>query len=980
MPLEKEELKKTINLPKTDFGMKANLAELEPRMLARWDAERLYERLREARQSGPKYVLHDGPPYASGELHIGTGMNKILKDIVLKYKALRGFDVPYVPGWDCHGLPIERRALEEMQEKKERWDKPQIRARSEAFARKHIEGHRRQFRALGILGRWQDPYLTLTPRYEAAVIDLFGMLVEKGYVYRRRKAIHWCGQDQTALAEAELEYEERRDPSIYVRFPLASAREAQARLEIAGEKADRGYGLLVWTTTPWTLFGNAAVAIAAEAEYDVVRYRWEGASEISIVARALREKVLAKIGADAAEVLATVKGHALEGLHYTPPFHYPRAALVSAALAGRTAAGSREPAEEPTAVIVPPLAWSIVEASFVSMEDGTGLVHIAPGHGREDNELGVQLGLPVLSPVDAAGRLTAEVPEKFRARAVLEANADIVEDLRARGILRKKEEIAHSYPHCWRCKKPVIFRATEQWFIGVDHEGLRGRLLEAISQRVRWVPDWSETRISSMVEERPDWCISRQRAWGIPIPAFYCERCEEPLVTKATCDRVRDVFAKEGANAWFVKDAAELLGPGFRCKCGGERFRKEDDIFDVWFESGSSWHAVIDAEPELRFPADLYLEGSDQHRGWFQSSLIPALAARGEPCYRTVVTHGFMVDDKGNKMSKSLGNYLSLEDALKRFSADILRLHFSALDYMGDVVTTAAMIEKMRDTYRKIRNTFKYLLGNLYDFPGGEPWAGDADLDEIDRWALLALERVRGEVEAAYEEFRFHKVYRLIHDFCAVELSTIYFEAIRDRLYCERPADPRRRGAQQVLALVVTTLARLLSPILVYTMEEVWDHLRKTAWGAALAPSIHLALWPAARPEDVDEDLATRWSFLLELRSQVYQAIEPERKEGRVGEPTDALVAIRAAPAVAAILEGFGRERLSDLFVTAGVEIERQEGRANGQDRPEVAVRKSPHEKCARCWVLRPSVRPREALGASLCDRCAAVLAEGLPA
>jgi isoleucyl-tRNA synthetase len=937
MFVEKEDLKKTINLPRTDFGMKANLAELEPRILARWEKERLYEKLRAARAGAPKYVLHDGPPYASGELHIGTGMNKILKDIVLKYKALRGFDVPYIPGWDCHGLPIERKALDEMQKAKEQWEKPKLRVKSEEFARRHIEGHRRQFKALGILGRWEEPYLTLDPKYEAAVIDLFGQLVEKGYVYRRRKPIHWCSVDQTALAEAELEYRERSDPSVTLRFPAAFRTEA---------KADRGHGLLVWTTTPWTLFGNVAVAVNADADYDLVRYERAGASEISVVASALRARVLEKIGASGAEVLRTVRGKDLEGLSYTRPFALPRIPHE----AGERPGGGR-----------------VVTAPYVSLEDGTGLVHTAPGHGREDYETALREGLAVLSPVDAAGRLTDEVPERFRGQWVLKANEAIVEDLRERGILLHAEEIRHSYPHCWRCRGPLIFRATEQWFVSVDHDRLRERTLAAVRENVRWVPDWGEARIESMIRERPDWCISRQRAWGIPIPAFYCERCGEPLVTRTTCDRVRDIFAKEGANAWFLKSAEELLGPGFHCgTCGGTKFRKEDDIFDVWFESGSSWHAVIDQEPDLRYPADLYLEGSDQHRGWFQLSMLPAMAARGEPPFKTVVTHGFMVDEKGQKMSKSLGNYISLEEGLERFSGDILRLYFSSIDYGNDVVCSVALIEKMRDTYRKIRNTFKYMLGNLHDAV-----PGPVELEPIDRWALARVCAVRREVEQAYEEFRFHRVYRAIHDLCAVELSTIYFEAARDRLYCERPDDPRRRAAQFVLASALDTLVRLLAPILAFTMEEVWEHMRAAPWGREREESVHLARWPsddlAEIAKSVDLDA---WGRLLALREKVYQAIEPLRKEKAVGEPTDALVTIECERALLKPLEPKVEAGLAELFVVAGVEL--RPGAPGGE--PRVEVRRSPHEKCARCWVRRPSVRPREALGATLCERCAGVL------
>ncbi len=935
MQVEKEELKRTINLPRTDFGMKANLHELEPRILARWERDRLYEKLRAGRAGAPKYVLHDGPPYASGELHIGTGMNKILKDIVLKYQAMCGRDVPFIPGWDCHGLPIERKALDEMHKRKEQWDKPTIRARSEEFARRHIDEHRRQFKALGIFGRWEEPYLTLDPKYEAAVIDLFGQLVEKGYVYRKRKPIHWCSVDQTALAEAELEYRERNDPSVTLRFPAAYK---------TAERADRGHGLLVWTTTPWTLFGNVAVAVHPEADYDVVLYERAGATEISIVANALRDRVLGKIGAAGARVLRTVKGRELEGLHYTRPFALPR--------------------------IAPGAGGTVVCAPYVTLEDGTGLVHTAPGHGREDFETSLRYGLALLSPVDEAGRLTCEVPEKFRGQWVLKANEAIVEDLRERGLLLHAESIAHSYPHCWRCSGPLIFRATEQWFIAVDHGGLRERMLRAIRDSVTWVPEWGATRIESMVRERPDWCVSRQRAWGIPIPAFYCERCGTPLLTKATCDRVRDVFAREGANAWFLRSAEELLGPGFLCgTCGSSRFRKEEDIFDVWFESGSSWHAVIDQEPDLRYPADLYLEGSDQHRGWFQLSLLPAVAARGEPPFRTCVTHGFTVDDKGMKMSKSLGNYLSLEDGLKRFSADILRLYFSSIDYGNDVVITPALVEKMREAYRRIRNTFKYMLGNLYDW-AEQPCA----LEPIDRWILAEVERVRREVEQAYAEFRFHRVYRAVHDLCAVELSTIYFEAARDRLYCERPGDPRRRAAQLALAEALNVLVRLLAPILVFTMEEVWEHMRAAPWGARLEESVHLARMPGDRLAEVAGavDLEA-WRRILDLRDRAYRAIEPLRKEKAIGEPTDAIVEVECDPALLAPLEPHAARRLAELLVVAAVEL--RAGPPGSE--PRVRARRSPHEKCARCWVLRPGVRAREAFGgAPLCDRCAAVLDE----
>ncbi|HVY60704.1 MAG TPA: isoleucine--tRNA ligase, partial [Planctomycetota bacterium] len=888
-----------------------------------------YGQVRAARAGAEKYTLHDGPPYASGELHIGTGMNKILKDIVVKYKTMRGYDAPFIPGWDCHGLPIEQKVQDEMLKKKEQWPKPEIRRRSEEFARKHIEGHRKQFKALGILGRWAEPYLTLNPKYEAGVIDVFGRLVEKGYVYRKRKPIHWCAADQTALAEAELEYAERSDPSVYLRFKLERG----------------GFGLLVWTTTPWTLFGNVAVAVHPDEDYDLVEYARGEKREASYVASALRERVLAKIGASEAKVLSTTKGAKLEGLVYERPFLKPEIERAA----------------------------SVVTAPYVSMTDGTGLVHTAPGHGREDYETALRVGLPVVSPVDTAGKFTDEVPFEYRGQFVLKANDLVVENLRNEGILLHAEKIQHSYPHCWRCRGPLIFRATAQWFVGIDHEEkpgagtLRARALETVRKDVKWFPDYGLSRIEGMLRDRPDWCVSRQRAWGIPIPAFYCEGCDEPLLTKKSCDRIRDLFGKEGANAWYTKSVAELLGEGFTCaKCGKAEFRKEDDIFDVWFESGSSWHSVIDVEPELHYPADLYLEGSDQHRGWFQLSLIPALGATGRAPFKSVDTHGFVVDDKGEKMSKSRGNYLSLEDGLKRYSGDILRLFFSSIDYWEDVRVSPALIEKMRDTYRKIRNTFKYLLGNLHDWPESAP---DAEPDEIDRWALAALERVRKEVEQAYEELRFHKVYRAIHDFCAVELSTIYFEAVRDRLYCERPDDPRRRATQNALGTILSTLVRLLAPICVYTCEEIWDQMRAAPWGKGwLTESVHLAAWPKEN-SDAEEADWKRGEALLKVREEVYKAIEPLRKEKTIGEPTDAVVEVEAEGETLKTLEALGGAKLAELLVVADASV--KPGAAL-----KASVKRSPHPKCERCWVLRPSVKARpEAGGASLCDRCASVVA-----
>jgi len=925
---QKPDLKSTILLPKTDFGMKANLSELEPKLLARWEADGLYAKVRAARSGAQTYTLHDGPPYASGEVHIGTGMNKILKDIVVKVKTMQGFDAPFIPGWDCHGLPIEQKVLDEMIKAKADWPKTEIRKRSEEFARKHIDGHRRQFKALGILGRWEDPYLTLTPKYEAGVIDVFGRLVEKGYVYRARKPVYWSSVHQTALAEAEIEYKERKDPSVYLRFPLERG----------------GQGLLVWTTTPWTLFGNVAVAVHKDAEYDLVEYTRKETRETSYVATALREKVLAKIGAADARVISTVKGSTLEDVTYERPFAAP--AIDRKA--------------------------SIVCADYVSMEDGTGLVHTAPGHGADDFRTAMRYKLPVVSPVDARGCYTDEVPAEFRGLFVLKANEKVVEQLTARGIIVHHETISHSYPHDWRAGQPTIFRATEQWFVNVDHDGLRARAIETVRKDVKWHPEYGLSRIEGMLKGRPDWCLSRQRAWGIPIPAFYVEGTGETIMSKETCDRIRDVFHAEGANAWFLKSPEELLGAELIAKLGltGKALVKGDDIFDVWFESGSSWRSVVDEEPELRYPADLYLEGSDQHRGWFQLSLIPALAATGQAPFKAVDTHGFVVDEKGMKMSKRDGNYISLEDGLKRFSADILRLWFSSVDYWEDVKVSPALIEKMRDTYRRIRNTFKYLLGNLHDWPAETP---DAEPDAIDAWALARLEAVRLEVEKAYEELRFHKVFRAVHDFCAVDLSTVYFEAVRDRLYCEHADDPKRRATQNTLGTILSVLVRLTAPILVYTSEEVWDNMRAAPWGKGwLTDSVHLAAWPGAN-SDAEPAALEKMAPMLAIREEVHKALEPLRKEKVVGEATDAWVTVTADAEWRGKIEAFGVPLLTDLCVVAGIDIATAAPEAKGFT---VAAKRSPFEKCERSWVRRADVAPRpEWGGALLSARDARVLA-----
>ncbi|GIW71514.1 MAG: isoleucine--tRNA ligase [Planctomycetota bacterium] len=801
---------------------------------------------------------------------------------------------------------------------------------------------------------------------------MFARLVAGGYVYRRRKPIHWCPLDRTALAEAELEYAPRRDPSIYLLLPLA---ETERHSGDAGERVHRllaepgpTAGLLVWTTTPWTLFGNAAVAVHPEADYAVVQMRVGGQLRRAVVAAARCEQVLRALGAEAAEVRGQVRGAELVGLRYCRP--YPQ-------VGARTTA-------------------PVIAATHVGLAEGTGLVHTAPGHGTEDYLAGLAHGLELWSPVEPDGTLAAEVGPPFAGQPVHQANPLVIEQLRARGWLLAAGELEHSYPHCWRCRTPLIFRATEQWFVSLEHQALRERALRAVREQVQWVPAWGRTRIEGMLAQRPDWCISRQRAWGIPIPVLYCEACGQPLLQVRAIERVRDLVRAHGSGVWFEREAAALLGQGeFRCEqCGNGSFRKEDDIFDVWFESGSSWHAVLQspAQPELGYPADLYLEGTDQHRGWFQLSLLPALAATGQPPYRTVLTHGFVVDAAGHKMSKSRGNYLSLQDGLEQFSGDILRLWFSSLDYTDDVAVSADLIAGTRDVYRKIRNTFKYLLGNVHDLRGPLP-SRPAQPDAIDLWALARLEQVRAGAEEAYEAFRFHRVHRLIYEFCAVDLSALYFEVVRDRLYCDPPASPRRRATQQVLARTLLVLTRLLAPILVFTCEEVWDHLRPLAarWGQELPESVHLADWPAARPDDLDADLLARFATLWRVREEVLREVEKLRKAGTIGAGTAARVSLvveaggsaagaaAGAPAesvvaeqpaaLAQLLAATGPQRLAELFGVAEVVLgtEPLPGAVAGEELAALRVRaeRAPYPRCERCWILRPL----QADG--LCARCA---------
>ncbi|MFN3466156.1 MAG: isoleucine--tRNA ligase [Candidatus Brocadiales bacterium] len=947
--------KNTLNLPVTDFPMKADLNRREPEIQKKWEEMDLYGQIRKNKAGCPKYILHDGPPYPTGDLHIGTGLNKILKDLIVRYHTMQGHDAPYIPGWDCHGLPIEHMVMQQLGEKARGMDKLEIRRRCREYALRFVKAQKEQFKALGVSGDWESPYLTLNPEYEAAVLDLFARLVEEGYVYRSLRPIHWCMRCQTALAEAELEYDEETSPSIFVNFKMTDDLSDLLPLP-KGENVH----VLIWTTTPWTIPANLAIALHPESRYSAVRYTnpVTQRKEITLLAQSLVETAMERVGIKEYQSLGSIDGKALEGRHYLHPLREHRGQLVL--------------------------------ANYVSLSEGTGCVHTAPGHGLEDYLTGQRYNLPVFSPVDSMGKFTQEAGD-FKGLNVKEANPRIVERLKFLDALLHKSFIKHSYPHCWRCKETVIFRATKQWFIDLEHKGLRRRLLGCIKE-VKWIPEWGMERISGMVHQRPDWCISRQRTWGVPIPAFYCEGCEEILLRPETVAHVRDVFRQHGSDSWFSMEAKDLLPPDTKCeKCGGTCFRKEMDIFDVWFESGSSHHAVLTQRKGLVFPADLYLEGTDQHRGWFQLSLLPSVAAWGKAPFKAVLTHGFVVDEKGEKMSKSLGNFISVEDALKDFGADIIRLWASSQDYRQDINTSLPLMGRMSDVYRRIRNTFRFLLGNLYDFDPGKDGLPYEKLTEIDRWALSRTQRLIQTVTQAYNDMEFHRVHHSLHYFCAVDMSACYFDILKDRLYTWGKNSPGRRAAQTVLQEILHVLVRLSAPLLVHTAEDVWSYIKHKED----LPSVHLASWPRGKEVWLNGTLEKRWEELFRVREEVYKALEVLREEKKIGKSIEASVSLYTEEEEFYQLLQEHKEDLSALFIVSEVQVVKgpYDGKMGGVVHPvhfsgpgDTGVEKeiryyveashSNNKQCQRCWNYFPTVG-ENATHPALCSRCVEVIETG---
>jgi isoleucyl-tRNA synthetase len=921
---EEKNYKTTLNLPQTAFAMEAKLTANEPARLKRWNEAKLYEKLMSLRAGGEKWVLHDGPPFANGDIHIGHLINKTLKDVIIRFRSMQGFQTPYVPGWDCHGLPIEHKIQQDLGPKLRQMSVTEVRKLCHEYAEKYVKIQSEQFQRLGILGEWDNPYLTMSPRYEADTLEVFAKFVEAGLVRKQLKPVPWSIENRTALADAELEYKDVTDNSIYVEFPLLSP----------DGKAMEGEYLLVWTTTPWTLPANLAVAIGDAVGYSKVTYRRDGQLRRAVVATDLVQRVFARPEVKIEEVAKMDGYDEFKTYRYKHPF----------------CEDLRE--------------RHVVSAGYVTATDGTGLVHIAPGHGEEDYILGIGEGWDVYNPVLADGRFDDTVPEWLRGKSVWEGNALIIDKLREKNLLFAEEKITHSYPHDWRSKKPIIYRATDQWFIKMDikrsidgdlKQTLRERAMHAANHDIDFVPKWGRARFAGMIESRPDWCVSRQRAWGLPMPVFYNEK-GEALLTPQSVRAVAKRFAEKGSAAWFADSPKDLLGADFRYPPGfsPEGLRKEKDIFDVWFESGSSWHAVLQARANLKFPADLYLEGSDQHRGWFQLSLLPSLGATGKPPFKQVLTHGFIVKPDGTKVSKSDKEYVTATQEINKHGADLLRLWCCSVDYQNDIPSSPAMIQEFGDKYRKIRNTLRYLLSNLYDF---DPQKDSKPIEpaSLDGWAMAEVNKLIDEVNAVYNAYQLHRAFRLLHDFCAVQISAVYGNAMKDRLYCDKADSPPRRRCQTVMRRVADCLIRLLAPMLVFTADEAWEHLpHKTAEESALA-AVHLLLLPEKTGDEPTDDQKREWAMLMELRNQALAQLDALKKSVGLNKALDAELVYRIDDdELRRRLQSYGPD-LEDM-VGAGCYSFAEKSTAGPAALVEVVDRREKYKACARSWKRRPDV------------------------
>lgn len=930
--------KDTLNLPQTDFPMKANLAQREPEILKFWDEKRIYEEMLNRNRTARTYILHDGPPYANGHIHMGHALNKILKDIIVKYKTMKGFYTPYVPGWDCHGLPIEIQVDKNLGDKKNKIDIIEKRKLCREYAAKFVDIQREEFKRLGVFGDWSRPYLTMSYEYEASIVREFNKFVKNKYVYKGKKPVHWCPSCITALAEAEVEYADKESPSIFVKFKLDDENVSRF-FPVLKSKA---VFVVIWTTTPWTLPANLALAFHPDFDYAAV----EQNNEIYIVAEGRLDALRESIGINV-DIITKISGKDLEGMQVLHPFIQRSSRAVL--------------------------------GEFVSLEDGTGIVHIAPGHGEDDYEIGLKYDLDIYAPVDERGKFTKHAGD-LEGQFVFKANTAIVETLKNKHALIKEEKVTHSYPHCWRCKRPVIFRATEQWFISVGHNDLRRKCLENID-KVNWIPRWGRDRIYSMVMNRPDWCISRQRSWGVPITLIKCEDCGEFIDEESVLDKIVNLVEQHGSDIWFMKEAEDILPAGYRCKkCGQSRFTKEKDILDVWFDSGVSHAAVVESDKRLAWPSDMYLEGSDQHRGWFQSSLLASVGTRGRAPYRTVLTHGFVVDGSGKKMSKSIGNVIAPQEIIKGYGAEILRIWVSSEDYRDDIRISKEILSRLTDAYRKIRNTCRFLLGNLYDFDNKDY---SDKLQDIDRWAMNRLQALIRKTARAYENYDFHEVFHSIHNFCVVDMSSFYFDVLKDRLYTARADSNERRASQWVLSEILSTLTRLMAPVLSFTAEEVWGYIlnsrskiQNSKFKSENQESVFFSAFPEVREEFIDSEFEEKWRDLLELRDEINKALEIKRAEKFIGNSLEAKVRLYLPEKYISLCQSYA-DFLPAFLLVSEVEISKERFAASYEGSKiqglQVTVERASGNKCQRCWNWSESVgRFEDSL--DVCEKCYKVI------
>lgn len=919
--------KDSLNLPKTTFPMKANLPQKEKKILQLWKENNIYKKILQKRKGSKPYILHDGPPYANGHIHIGTGFNKILKDFVVKSFSMQGYCAPYVPGWDCHGMPIEHNVMKELKKDKKNFSRMEIRKKCREYAKKFWLIQKEEFPMLGVLGDWENPYLTMDPQYESKIIEGFGEIVKNGYMYRGKRPIHWCPVCKTALAEAEVEYKEHDSPSIYVKFPILD-------LDL-----DLKTSFIIWTTTPWTLPANVAVALHPDEIY--VLFKWEG--EGYIVAEPLFDEVRKLLNINKYEIVKKMKGNELEGIKSKHPIFDDKTSVT-------------------------------ILADFVEMETGTGCVHTAPGHGYEDYQIGLEYDLPIISPVDGEGKFTDEV-EFAKGKLVFDANDDVLKLLKKKGLLLYSTSLVHSYPHCWRCSNPLIFRATEQWFLNVNHNNLRERLLDGVNSST-WIPEWSRERIYNMIETRPDWTLSRQRAWGVPIPAIYCKKCKKPILDPNIISRVAEVMKDKSSDSWFTEPLETFVPEDFKCPfCGGTDFEKENDIFDVWFDSSMSHKAVLEVRDELSKPADLYLEAVDQHRGWFQLSLIVSMAVDDTIPFKSVLTHGLVLDANLKKMSKKLGNVVEPNEICEKYGADILRLWFASIDYSSDVAFGVEILDNTVEIYRKIRNTFRFLLGNLYDFDPDKNSVDYENLFPTDKLILSKLTTLTKDIIEDYRNLSFNKVTQTYHNFCTSELSHYYFDIMKDRLYTYAQGSPQRRSTQTVFFHILKNLLLLITPILPYTAEEIWQIF---PYFAKEEESVHIALFPDIMEEWIDNKLEEKFEKLRNIKDVIYRALEQKRKEKFIGNSLEAKIIIYCKNTeIKEFLQKLNIN-LNEYFIVSKVQFDEYSKNLDLEEQNEdigVKVLKAEGKKCSRCWIFSETVG-NFSDHPSICEKCYNILKE----